>query len=69
MSEFKVGDLAVLKSGGPIMTIMDILSQDSPTGRAGEVMVHWFTKSGEQRNCMFPNESLVNVSEKSGGAQ
>lgn len=49
--EFKVGDVVVLKSGGPPMTIYRIMSQ-------GSVWCTWFDGSGKPTDKEYPVEAL-----------
>jgi uncharacterized protein YodC (DUF2158 family) len=50
--QFKVGDTVQLKSGGPIMTIIEVLSE-------GWVTCRWY--DGKQyKTENFPSEALVN---------
>ncbi|GAA0004400.1 hypothetical protein BDS110ZK4_24180 [Bradyrhizobium diazoefficiens] len=42
MAEFKIGDIVVLKSGGPRMTV-DVVSSD------GDVYATWFAGSAHKR--------------------
>lgn len=45
MSDFKVGDVVMLKSGGPKMTVCEYKSDT--------VHVLWFNKSGALDECWF----------------
>ena len=51
-STFKKGDIVVLKSGGPQMTI------DDPNGYAGEVDCVWFA-GAKREHAAFDPETLI----------
>ena len=46
----KIGDVVGLKSGGPIMTILSVNSNDARCG--------WMTSSGEDRQAVYPLAAL-----------
>lgn len=50
--EFKIGDLVVLNSGGPVMTII------SPDEQFSRVKCAWFTREGELRESHFKEETI-----------
>lgn len=52
MEEFKAGDVVVLKSGGPRMTVQ------GEGDFEGQVLCQWFDK-GEVKTGSFPAASLV----------
>ena len=56
MSNFKVGEVVQLASGGPKMT----LTSDGAKG--GQVCCHWFTRDEELKAADLPEEALVRVS-------
>lgn len=74
--EIKVGDIVMLKSGGPKMTIQRFLgdSQDVSTkvqdeaikiikgNKTGDVVCQWFDVN-ISKNDIFPSESLVKLNE------
>ncbi|MFV0571154.1 MAG: DUF2158 domain-containing protein [Xanthomarina gelatinilytica] len=53
MDEFKKGDLVRLKSGGPVMTVYEVLR--------GNVSCTWFDKNDEQQYSKFSNETIEKV--------
>ena len=55
MNEFKNGDLLRLKSGGPIMTVYQVLR--------GNVDCTWFDKNNVQHYSKFGNETIEKVEE------
>lgn len=48
---FKIGDVVVLKSGSPIMTVADIDDQ-------GNVTCTWFDKDKNRKNEIFKSDML-----------
>ena len=54
MEEFNVGDTVKLKSGGPLMTVHDILS-------TYRVICKWFAKDASINAADFQKESLRKV--------
>jgi len=54
MADFKIGDTVCLKSGGPIMTVVDTDSYD------GKIIVTcaWFPSDNEEKQANFPSEAL-----------
>lgn len=59
---FKKGDIVELKSGGPEMTVVEVVKKidDEPTGR---IKCKWF--SGKKlQNGSFPRESLAVADEE-----
>lgn len=42
-NEFKIGDVVVLKSGGPKMTVSMILNEDEKEEYTGDCLCCWFT--------------------------
>ncbi|MCC6136113.1 MAG: YodC family protein [Candidatus Contendobacter sp.] len=62
-SVFSVGDIVKLKSGGPDMTIKEVLTnmQDKPSG---SYKCQWF--AGKKLDMgVFPHESLIDVAVES----
>jgi len=60
---FSVGDIVKLKSGGPDMTIKEVLTNmdDKPSGN---YKCQWF--AGKKLDMgVFPHESLIEVAEES----
>jgi uncharacterized protein YodC (DUF2158 family) len=51
MSQWKVGDIVQLKSGGPVMTVTSIRND------IGQVACNWFLRD-EAKNGWFPPEAL-----------
>ncbi len=52
MNNFDLGDVVVLKSGGPKMTIFNKIYQ-------GQVNVKWFNVDGKVDTALFPVECLI----------
>jgi len=48
---FKVGDTVRLKSGGPVMTVVEVDDEED------EIHCQWFADSENKRDC-FPTDSL-----------
>jgi uncharacterized protein YodC (DUF2158 family) len=48
---FKIGDLVLLKSGGPVMTVSEEISKDS-------ICVDWFKDEELKRDAFDPNELI-----------
>jgi uncharacterized protein YodC (DUF2158 family) len=42
LATFQTGDVVMLKSGGPYMTVSYILSENSMAGTAGDLDCQWF---------------------------
>lgn len=55
---FNKGDVVILKSGGPRMTVCSLPS----TQRHGH-FCEWFSESGKLERANFPGEALMLVSE------
>lgn len=53
MTEWKIGDKASLKSGGPIIIVVSL-----DVGRS-MVKCAWFTKDGIVQEHVFPKEGLI----------
>lgn len=51
---FKVGDVVLLKSGGPVMTIIEIRSD-------GYLAARWFTSEAELKYDAFDPKELIKV--------
>lgn len=65
MSKFKVGDVVVLNSGGPKMTIRDVKTKKSfsnSSSQETEYEVVWFDEKKEERYASF-TESVLKLSE------
>jgi uncharacterized protein YodC (DUF2158 family) len=65
-SKFKLGDIVTLKSGGPKMTIYNIITMtDAFFGEAPReleiniINVRWFNDKNEVVNAEFPEHQLV----------
>lgn len=56
MEYLKLGDVVILKSGGPKMTITAMPSQ-----HFSGVMCEWFDRNGARAQARFPAESLKKV--------
>lgn len=52
MAQFKVGDVVQLKSGGPKMTVAEVLSD-------GKLWCQWFIKPNEPKGASFAPEVLT----------
>jgi uncharacterized protein YodC (DUF2158 family) len=52
MAQFKAGDTVKLKSGGPLMTVMQLQND-------GDVWCEWFDKSDKPQGKSFPPHSLM----------
>lgn len=59
MSDFNIGDIVVLKSGGPLMTVAGRFISNS-----GHLMIDavWFT-AGNRNLCGFHSDTIVKVGE------
>lgn len=55
---FAVGDVVILKSGGPVMTVSGL-----PTERSSGVFCRWFDEAGELRGQRLPEATLKPVTE------
>lgn len=76
MPEFKIGDIVMLKSGGPKMTIQRFLGDSKDVSskvqdeaikiikgnKSGDVICQWFDENNS-KNDIFPVESLVKQGE------
>lgn len=76
MQELKIGDVVMLKSGGPKMTIQRIIgdSNDVSTkvqdealkiikgNKSGDIVCQWFDENAS-KNDIFPVGSLVKIGE------
>ena len=51
---FVKGDTVRLKSGGPVMTIKDIETEDGATHSAGDFQCVWFEKNKQFNGCFDP---------------
>lgn len=51
MGQFKVGDTVMLKSGGPVMTVIDFHTD-------GKVVCVWFVDGKEDKRGLFPADAL-----------
>ncbi|HEY4292070.1 YodC family protein [Luteibacter sp.] len=51
MADFKKGDVVQLKSGGPVMTVYDILG-------SGRVGCEWFDSKEQHQDKSFNSETL-----------
>lgn len=55
-TDFKVGDRAQLRSGGPMMTVTDA---GPDAAHPGCVQCEWFDEGGEERQDWFLREILM----------
>ena len=65
--KFKIGDIVVLKTGSPLMTIInDKLGDDPENGYYfdGTYRCAWFTDTMEYKE-IFPQETLKSATQKS----
>lgn len=53
------GDVVVLRSGGPLMTVLYLNAGYSEN----EVICAWFLESGEKKSDVFPPSSITHASE------
>jgi len=51
MSEFKIGDIVQLKSGGPKMTVIEVREEN-------EILCTWFDEKNKQEGGIFLSETL-----------
>jgi len=51
----KIGDIVILRSGGPIMTIIDVNGPD------GIINVVWFTDNKELQKDAFTTTELIKI--------
>jgi uncharacterized protein YodC (DUF2158 family) len=58
---FQVGDIVILKSGGPKMTVCGV-----PSEHTSQCRCQWFDESGELQRSTFPPSALKSVSEAAG---
>jgi uncharacterized protein YodC (DUF2158 family) len=62
-STYKVGDIVKLKSGGPDMTVKDVLVDSITDKKTGSYRCQWF--AGKKLDSgIFPRESLVEVTDE-----
>ena len=59
MSDVQVGDTVRLKSGGPIMTVIEVGELDDKTYQSAACA--WFVADGEARFTTFPLGALIPV--------
>ena len=52
MSQFKVGDVVCLKSGGPDMTVKEITSDN-------QISCEWFDDKNSEVKCYFFNSAML----------
>ncbi|WP_166362884.1 DUF2158 domain-containing protein [Pseudomonas akapageensis] len=57
MSNFEKGDLVVLNSGGPLMTVRDV-DNDTSDGYSVQVRCDWFDKAGQHHTATFNAEMI-----------
>ena len=57
MSDFKVGDVVQLKSGGPTMTIQRMYPDSTPP----DAKCKWFDKNSATKEEGFALESLIRI--------
>ena len=57
---FNVGDIVKLKSGGPDMTVKELVTSIGSGGFDGKYRCQWFAGK-KLDNGVFPQESLVEV--------
>ncbi|SDM25168.1 DUF2158 domain-containing protein [Chryseobacterium taihuense] len=66
-SNFQVGDKVILKTGGPEMTIQDIITKDdigfgaSPELEINVVVVNWFNVNNDLKEAEFKEPQLEKV--------
>lgn len=66
-SNFKVGDKVILKTGGPEMTIQEIITKDdigygaSPELEINVVVVNWFDVNSDLKEAEFMEPQLDKV--------
>ncbi|TNE37205.1 MAG: DUF2158 domain-containing protein [Alphaproteobacteria bacterium] len=58
MSDFSIGDVVMLKSGGPVMTVTKI--EENSTGRE-KIWCVWFDSKGVRQTSNFPPEALEKI--------
>lgn len=73
MSKFKRGDLVKLKSGGPVMTVITVLTEENKTESTSVILetlrtnnpecdsfasCSWFDESKELKQEFFPEDTL-----------
>jgi uncharacterized protein YodC (DUF2158 family) len=56
---FKVGDIVVLKSGGPKMTVCVV-----PNEYFSKYICEWFDDSGELKRSPFPENAIQPISDR-----
>jgi len=57
MSNFEKGDLVVLNSGGPAMTVREV-DNDTSEGYSVQVTCDWFDKADQHHTATFNAEML-----------
>ena len=57
MGVYKVGDLVRLKSGGPIMTVIEDAAFENQA-----VYVQWFNDNNKEQSASFPEAALEHAS-------
>jgi uncharacterized protein YodC (DUF2158 family) len=58
MDKFQVGDVVVLRSGGPRMTVSEYVSVPVGNERVPRVRTYWFDERGKLRHDVFKEEVL-----------
>ncbi|CNH83635.1 Uncharacterized small protein [Yersinia frederiksenii] len=61
ISDPKIGDLVNLKSGGPVMTIKNVI----PTYASSRIVCTWFTKDGQLIEGEFRAEIIERLDHQS----
>ena len=52
--EFKIGDTVMLKSGGPLMTVSNIVSESYLQYSKGDISCIWFDKNNQMSGSFNP---------------
>jgi len=60
--EIKIGAVVQLKSGGPKMTVSEIIP--NPVGGSRDARASWLDTEGKQKSSTFPVDSLILINEK-----